>query len=151
MYPIRPWLYIGKYRETLNPDLLAVNKIQAMLQFAEPVQQPGIASLFIPVEDIAPVPVQFLDRGIAFVRDQKRQGSRVLIACGAGINRSSAFAIAALKEEEGLKLLDAFREVKRRHADAMPHRPVWESLCRYYGEDIPYAELTGIWLDEEIS
>ena len=141
MDPIRPWLYIGKYRETLNQRLLSVNGIQAMLLLAELVQQPGITSLYLPVEDLAPIPPYLLRQGVDFVREEKAQAHRVLIACGAGINRSSAFAIAALKEEEGLSLLDAFRAVKRCHAEAMPHPPVWESLCSYYHEDVPYLQL----------
>lgn len=140
MNPIRPWLYVGGYRDTRNRSLLAVNRIEAMLQLAEPVDQPGIVALFLPVEDLAPIPFPLLEQGVAFVRDHKSRERRVLIACGAGINRSCAFAVAALKEEEKLGLLDAFRELQRRHRDAMPHPPVWESLCRYYGEDVPYPD-----------
>jgi hypothetical protein len=57
------------------------------------------------------------------------------------MNRSSAFCAAALKEEEGLSLFEAFKEVKQRHPESMPHQPVWESLCQYYGEDIPYLDV----------
>ena len=141
MDPIRPWLYIGKYRETLNQRLLSVNGIQAMLLLAELVQHPGITSLYLPVEDFAPIPPYLLRQGVDFMREEKGQAHRVLIACGAGINRSSAFAVAVLKEEEGLSLLEAFRVVKRHHAEAMPHPPVWESLCSYYHEDVPYIRL----------
>ena len=141
MDPIRPWLYIGKYRETLNQRLLSVNGIQAMLLLAGLVQHPGITSLYLPVQDFAPIPPYLLRQGVDFVREEKSQAHRVLIACGAGINRSSAFAIAALKEEEGLGLLEAFRVVKQRHAETMPHPPVWESLCSYYHEDVPYIQL----------
>jgi protein-tyrosine phosphatase len=144
MDPIRSWLYIGKYRETVSRSLLAVNRIQAMLQLAELVEQPGITSLYLPVEDVEPIPPLLLSQGVAFVREHKREGRRVLVACGAGINRSCAFAVATLKEEEGLNLLDAFREVKRKHSEAMPHQPVWESLCNYYQEDVPYRALLGI-------
>ena len=141
MDPIRPWLYIGKYRETLNRHLLSVNDIQAMLLLAELVQHPGITSLYLPVQDFAPIPPYLLRQGVDFVREEKGQAHRVLIACGAGINRSSAFAVAVLKEVEGLGLLEAFRVVKQRHAEAMPHPPVWESLCSYYHEDVPYLRL----------
>jgi hypothetical protein len=141
MNPVRPWLYIGTYRETLEYRLLVANRIEAMLQFAEPVEQQGITSLFLPVKDVEPIPAKFLSQGISFVRNHKCQQHRILIACGAGINRSSAFAVAVLKEEEGLDLLTAFQEVLRRHGDAMPHRPVWESLCSYYNEEVPWATL----------
>ena len=138
---IRPWLYIGKYRETLNQHLLVAYQIQAMLQLAEAIEQPGITSLYLPVEDFEPLPFDLLRQGVDFVRTEKRQGHRVLIACGAGINRSTAFCVAVLREEEGLDLSDAFRAVKRKHPKALPHPPVWKSLCKYYQEDISISSL----------
>jgi protein-tyrosine phosphatase len=141
MDEIRPWLYIGKYRETQNISYLRAKSIQAMLQLAEDVEQPGITSLYLPVEDFAPLKFSLLERGIAFIREQKSIGNRVLVACGAGINRSSTFCTAALKEEEGLSIFEAFKEVKKRHPESMPHEPVWESLCSYYRESIPYLDV----------
>ena len=141
MDEIRPWLYIGNYRDTKNQSYLALKSIQAMLQLAEKVEQPGITSLYLPVEDFAPLQVNLFEKGVAFIRAQKTAGYRVLVACGAGINRSSAFCAAALKEEEGLSLFDAFKEVKRKHPESIPHRPVWESLCDYYEEPTPYLDV----------
>lgn len=138
---LRPWLYIGKYRDTLDRSLLAANRIEAILQLAELVEHPGITSLYLPVEDFEPLRPDLLRQGVDFVRAEKRAGRRILIACGAGINRSTAFALATLKEEEGLTLLDAFYEVKQRHGEAMPHPPIWASLCRYYQEDVPFEKL----------
>lgn len=141
MYRIRPWLYLGKYRETLNPHLLEANQIKAMLLLAELVKHPGITSLYLPVEDFAPIPPDMLRQGVDFARTEKQRGHSILIACGAGINRSTAFTVAVLKEEEGLSLWDAFCVVKQHHREAMPHPPVWESLCDYYQEQIPYETL----------
>jgi hypothetical protein len=141
MFIVRPWLYIGKYRETLDGHLLGANNIGAMLQLADLVDQPGIRSLYLPVDDGLPLPVDLLRQGVDFVRAEKRRGHIVLIACGAGISRSATFAVAALKEEEGLSLLDAYRVVKSRHPGAMPHFALWESLCSYYQEDVPFREL----------
>ena len=45
MNKIRPWLYIGKYRETKNSFLLEAHQIGAMLQLAELVEHTGIISL----------------------------------------------------------------------------------------------------------
>lgn len=112
-----------------------------MLQLAENVEYPEITSLYLPVEDFAPLNYELLEQGVAFIRAHKKQDHRVLVACGAGINRSSAFCAAALKEEEGLNLFDAFREVKRKHPESLPHEPVWESLCIYYKDSTPYLEL----------
>ena len=144
MDEIRPWLYIGKLRDTLHTSYLQFKSINAMLQLAEQVEQPGITSLYLPVEDFAPLNFRLLEQGIIFLHEQKRLGNRILVACGAGINRSSTFCTAALKEEEGLSLLDAFKEVKKKHPESMPHEPIWISLCNYYEEKTSYLELMRI-------
>ena len=141
MDQIRPWLFIGKYRDTTNGPYLQQKNIRAMLQLAELVQQPEIDSLYLPVQDLAPVSWNHLRRGLDFIRQHKEKENRILVACGAGINRSSSFCAAALKEEEGLSLFEAFKEVKRFHPESMPHEPVWESLCNYYNEKVPYLEV----------
>ncbi len=141
MDQIRPWLFIGSYRETLNLSYLTFKSIGAMLQLAGNVEQPGITSLYLPVEDLAPISIEHIRQGVDFIRGHKAKGDRVLVACGAGINRSSAFCTAALKEEEGLSLLIAYKEVLKKHPEAMPHEPVWTSLCNYYEEEVPYSDV----------
>lgn len=141
MDQIRPWLFIGGIRDTLNLSYLSYKSIGAMLQLAAKVEQPGITSLYLSVEDFEPLKFELLENGIFFVRGQKKLGNRILIACGAGINRSSSFCTAVIKEEEGLSLFEAFKEVKNKHPEAMPHEPVWESLCRYYNESVPYLDV----------
>ena len=141
MDQIRPWLYIGGIRDTLNLSYLSYKSIGAMLQLAAKVEQPGITSLYLPVEDFEPLKFDLLEKGISFVREQKKMGIRILVACGAGINRSSSFCTAALKEEESLGLFDAFKEVKIKHPEAMPHEPVWASLCHYFNEQVPYLDV----------
>lgn len=141
MDQIRPWLFIGNYRDTNNLSYLTFKSIEAMLQLAEKVEQPGISSLYLPVEDLAPISSEHIRQGVDFIREHKAKGKRVLVACGAGMNRSSAFSAAVLKEEENLSLFDAFAQVKHCHPESMPHQPVWESLCQYYGEDVPYLDI----------
>jgi hypothetical protein len=141
MYPIRSWLYVGKFRETQNDDWLKHCGISAILQLADSVKQPAILSLYVPVEDGELLPFERLKRGVEFVRLAKAQGSNVLIACGAGISRSASFAIAALKEEENLTLLDALQQVLVQHPQARPHLALWKSLCEYYDEDVAYKDI----------
>jgi len=141
MDEVRPWLFIGSYRDTKNVWYLNLKNIRAMLQLAEKVEQPNIVSLYLPVEDLAPVSSVHIQQGVDFIREHKAKGNSVLVACGAGINRSSSFCAAALKEEEGLSLFEAFKEVKRNHPESMPHEPVWESLCKYYDETTPYLDV----------
>lgn len=141
MDQIRPWLFIGAYRDTINKTYLDFKSIRAMLQLAEPVEQPEIVSLYLPVEDVAPVQWKHLRQGVDFILEHKQKEQRVLVACGAGINRSSSFCAAALKEAEGLSLFEAFQEVKRLHPESMPHEPVWVSLCNYYNEPTSYLDV----------
>ncbi len=109
-----------------------------MLQLAESIQHPGISSLYIPVEDGESLSFDKLRKGVEFVRLSKARDQNVLIACGAGISRGVSFAIAALKEEENLSLLYAFREIQAEHSQATPHLELWQSLCDYYDENVPY-------------
>ncbi|MDF0643984.1 MAG: dual specificity protein phosphatase family protein [Nitrospira sp.] len=109
-----------------------------MLLFAEPMDYPGIASLYLKFEDGCPLGGDLLTRGLEFVSRQKQAGRSVLIACGAGQSRSVVFAIAALKQEEGLSIIDAFRTISDQHPEAQPHMVLWESLCKHYGEDVSY-------------
>ncbi|MFO7537988.1 MAG: dual specificity protein phosphatase [Chloroflexota bacterium] len=141
MNQIRPWLYIGKYRETLDSRLLAMFNISAMLLLAELVEHEGITSRYLAVEDGQTLSADLLQEGVAFVREQKEQGGIVLVACGAGISRAATFVTAVLREVEGLPLREAFAVVQQAHPDAMPHMALWDSLCHYYDEPIPWIEI----------
>ena len=141
MDEIRSWLCIGKYRDTLDKNYLDFKSIKAMLQLAELVEQKGINSLFLPVADLGSTSPALIKQGVDFILAEKEKGHKILVACGAGINRSTAFCMAALKEVEELSLLDAYKEIKRRHPESLPHEPVWESFCRYYNESTPYLDI----------
>ena len=141
MNQILSWLYIGKYRETLDRPYLAAQNITAMLLLAELVEHPGITSLYLAVEDGEPLSSEMLAKGVEFVKAQKEAGQTVLVACGAGISRSATFAVAALKEMEGLSLRQAIHIVKQAHPDSMPHFHLWHSLCDYYNEAVPWTEI----------
>ena len=141
MNQIRSWLYVGKYRETKDLFLLEFHQIGAMLQLAELVEHIGIISLYLPVEDGVFLPETMLKKGVDFIKTHKDQGRNVMVSCGAGISRSTSFAIAAIKEIEQLNLADSFREVKIRHHETMPHPLLWKSLCEYFREDISYSTM----------
>ncbi len=147
MDQIRSWLYIGKYRDTCDLDYLQSHNIGAILQLAELVEQPNITTLYLPVEDGEPIPLDLLVQGIEFVRSQKALGKIILVACGAGISRSSSFVLAALKEEENLGLMEALREVITCHFDTQPHKALWDSLCGYYNEVIDYRKVMDLILE----
>ncbi len=141
MDAVRPWLYIGRYRETQDYDLLVRAGISAMLQLAEQVRQPGIETLYLAVRDGETLAPATLRRGLDFVLLRQRQGQKVLVACGAGISRAATFTIAALKEAEGLSLAEAARIVRQAHPESMPHPRLWACLCAYYHEPLDYRTL----------
>lgn len=141
MDQIRPWLYIGNYNDTQNKNLLDFHSVKSVLQLAAPVKLPGIHLLHIPVRDLSPISAEHLRQGMDFALAEKEKGNKILIACAAGVNRSSAFCIAALKETEEMPLIEAFKEVRKNHQIAMPQEFAWESLCCYYKEDVPYIKV----------
>lgn len=141
MIAIRPWLLIGKYRETLDIDLLVRAQIGALLHLAAPITPSGIITRYLPIEDGEPLPADMLRQGVDFILAQRGAGQTVLVACGAGISRSTSFAMAALKAAEALTLREAARVVRLAHPAGLPHLALWESLCAYYQEPIDYLTL----------
>jgi predicted protein tyrosine phosphatase len=141
MHRIRPWLLIGRYSETCDLTLLAAHQVGAMLQLADPVPQAGIAHIYLPAEGGVKLNPSLLRRGVDFVLAQRAAGQIVLVACGAGISRSTTFAIAAVKEAEQLTLREAAQIVRCAHPDGIPHVALWESLCTTYYEPIDYLDL----------
>jgi protein-tyrosine phosphatase len=141
MQRIRPWLLIGSYRETRDNELLARAQVGALLHLAAPIEPPGIMTRYLPIEDGEPFDLSTLRQGVDFVLTQRDAGKSVLVACGAGISRSTSFAIAALKEAEGVPLLVAAREVRRAHPAGLPHMALWASLCQHYQEPHDYLAL----------
>ena len=141
MDEVRPWLFIGGYRDINHDWLLSQKNIGAILQMVELASVPGITTLYLEVEDEVPIPSSLIRQGVDFIRKHKASGKRILVACGAGVSRSTAYCIAALKEEEGLSLIEAFKEIHRWHPEALPNEAIWESLCDYYKEPTPYLDV----------
>ncbi len=133
---IRPWLWIGDYHDSSNRAALAAHGIGTLLHLVANVRHPAVVTVYLPVKDAALLAADRLEAGIAAVHEAHERGEKLLIACGAGISRSATFATAALWAIEGLPLRDAFAAVKAAHPQALPHPALWESLCRYTGEDV---------------
>ncbi len=141
MQRLRPWLFVGKHRETLLPARLVAGGARALLHLAEQVPSGPLLARTILLEDGAPLSPTDLDACLAFVQQCYDQSLPLVIVCGAGVSRSPTVAIAALVEIEGLALADAARIVRTLHPDAMPHPALWQSLCERYTSPIPYIEL----------
>ncbi len=144
---VRPWLAIGKYRDTKDLELLRREGVSAMLLLARDVQHEGIRSRYIDVDDGVELPLAPLAQGVYFVSAARRRRDTVLIACGAGISRAATFTVASLCMLEGVSIKRALLDVRRARPIVMPHPKLWRSLCALLGEDIPYRTIYA-WFDE---
>lgn len=140
MYKIRDWLYIGKYSQTRRLDFLNQVGITAMLQLADHIPQPDIDSLYLDVNDGESLPHHMIYRGVNYILEHRKANGKVLVACGAGISRSSTFALAALMEDERLALFPAYREIFLRYRGAEPHPELIMSLSAYHGHKMDLLE-----------
>ncbi len=140
MHKIRDWLFIGKYRDSMSLPLLNSYTIGAMLHLAEDVRHDDIEILYLPIDDGVPIKQDTLKRGIDFIVEQKTQGKIVMSACGAGISRSTSFAMGALMQVEGLDLWAAYEAVLEHHPDAFPLAPLVMSLGDYFDQPVGKEE-----------
>jgi hypothetical protein len=140
MHKIRDWLYIGKYRETTSRPLLDSYNIGAMLHLAEDVRHDGIETLYLGIDDGVPVRHEILKQGLDFLIEQKAQGKVLLSACGAGVSRSTTFAIGVLMHEEDLGIWEAYQAILDHHPDAFPAFPLVVSLGDYFQTPITPIE-----------
>lgn len=144
MYFVRNRLAIGRFLETTQQHLLQAYQINSMLQLAAPITQPGITTLYLPIEDGVAIDSNHLRQGIAFLREQR--DAITLVACAAGISRSTTFVIAALMDQEGLDLFEAYRQIHAVHPMAYPHAELCKSLGAYYGLTLTDQEIAhGLW------
>jgi protein-tyrosine phosphatase len=102
------------------------------------VNLPDVVSKELRIEDAEWLSSDAIREGIDFIIEQKMSGHAVLVCCSGGFSRSVAFAVAALREVEGMSLSEALATVREHHPEAQPHPLIWESLCAYYQE--PYGD-----------
>ncbi len=106
------------------------------LYYGDPYWPPDFRVCENPFPDGEPISRRQLDYGVSFVQEQVLAGRKVLVCCGAGISRSATVVLGYLLTS-GRQLPDAWYLLKRRHPDASPAFPLWESLFAAY--DLPYS------------
>lgn len=89
------------------------------------------------LEDNAVVPQGHFERGVSFIREQRDAGHKVLVACWAGVSRSSTFVLAYLVSALGYDLREAWERLRARHRRSWPAPEMWASLLAHY--DLPYT------------
>ena len=144
MNEVLEWLYVGAVQDAEDYDALKAAGIGAVLTLAWPISHPDdIVVKRVFFEDGEPIPDEVFYQALSFVRRQRRQGRKILIACSAGVSRSPTIAIAVLHELAGYPLVEAFRRVLGRVHMAQPRAVTWSSLCRFYGRIVTPAEVWG--------
>ena len=144
MNEVLEWLYVGAVQDAEDYEALKAAGIGAVLTLAWPITHPDdivVERVFF--EDGEPIPDEVFYQALSFVRRQRRQGRKILIACSAGVSRSPTIAIAVLHELVGYPLVEAFRTVLGRVHMAQPRAVTWSSLCRFYGQIVTPAEVWG--------
>lgn len=96
----------------------------------EALRQAGIAFLHLPTPDLHPASSGHLDEGVAFVRDQRAQGRKVLIHCQHGIGRSALLALCVMVDA-GFEPLSALAHAKDRRARISPSESQYEGWCAW--------------------
>jgi hypothetical protein len=132
-------LYIGGARSTWDASRLREAGVTAVLKLYEgpPTWPADFTVLDMPFEDGRPIPEGYLRRGVDFIEQNIRNGQAVLVACGAGISRSSTLVLAYLVDRGGHELRDAFYLLRERHPQADPLPALWASLLNFL--DVPYT------------
>lgn len=96
----------------------------------EQLRVAGIELLHLPTPDLEPASHHDLQRGVAFVRERRRRGDKVLIHCQHGIGRSALLALCVLVDE-GWKPLDALSHMKDRRAAVSPSRSQYQGWVKW--------------------
>jgi protein-tyrosine phosphatase len=136
---------VGGMKDAMDFELLESEGVEAVLQLYGQEREQiyfilPIDTLQLQVEDRRPLPPPLLRRGVKFIRRQRLAERRVLVCCGAGMSRSPSF-VAAYLHEEGMDILEAFRQIRSSRPEVHPHRAMVRSLVDYYRPEIPLEEL----------
>lgn len=73
----------------------------------------GMAQLWLPAVDHYPVPLEYILRGLDYLRDQIAAGRRIYVHCKAGQGRSTTLALCYLMLRYGLTSREAYRRILR--------------------------------------
>lgn len=131
-------VFIGSSRATAHAPHLRRAEIRHVLKLYEggPFFPRDIIVYENPIPDGEFVPKAMLSQGVDFIMRQVYNNRRVLVACKAGISRSSTFVLSFMLES-GYDLASAYDLLFTKHPEASPHPKLWESLIVHH--DLKYT------------
>lgn len=140
---VRNWLAIGSIHTAAQTEQLTHHHIGAVLMLAEPVQQPVVPALCLPIDAARHIPPHTMHQAMEFVYEQRNLGRRILIACEDGEGAAPAFAIAAINEQNGgtLNMIDVYKSLLRKRPSIHLRPALWESLQVYFESGTSYQAL----------
>jgi atypical dual specificity phosphatase len=127
---VDPFVDVGGAGAAADPAFVRARGYTHILSLAPGGREhPGVRRLVIPAADAPDYPLG-LDFAacFAFIRDAVRRRGRVLVHCQAGISRSPTVVAAYLVAERGLRLDEAFAQVRRARPMARPNPGFWAIL-----------------------
>lgn len=90
-----------------------VNLCDEFKGHAKELRRHRMTQLRLPAVDHFPVPLDYLLRGLEFIRTQLESGRRVYVHCKAGQGRSATLAMCYLMARYDLTPLEAYRRIRR--------------------------------------
>jgi bifunctional DNase/RNase len=141
-------LYISGVRRQPFPDRLREQGITSVLKlYSHPMPWPDDFVVFDNgLEDGILAPIERLQRGVEFIRDQRAHDRKVLVLCWEGMSRSSTFVLAYLVQELGYDLREAWETLRAAHPKAFPAHQMWMSLIEHYGLSYTIEDVK-VWLN----
>jgi hypothetical protein len=107
---------------------------------ARELERCGLAFLHLPTEDLCGVSQPMLDEGVAFAREARARGRKLLIHCQHGIGRSATVALCVLADR-GLDPMAALNLAKDARAKVSPSQGQYEAWAGWLRRCAPQAEI----------
>ena len=133
---VHPGLFIGSYSSVLDENL-EKHDIDVVLNMAREcdymLHRPGTQLIKIGIEDGCLSNCGFFEKAADVIADARRNGSRVLVHCAAGVSRSSTAVMAYLMIHEDYGWADALEYLREGRPCVNPHPLLVRSLIRDLG------------------
>jgi protein-tyrosine phosphatase len=128
-------------------DLARLHRVNAVIDVrveagddAQELAACGLRFLHLPTEDLCGVSQEMLDEGVAFAREMRRHGRRLLVHCQHGVGRSATVALCILADR-GLSPRDALILAKDARAKISPSEAQYRAWIGWLRRRTPDAAI----------